>query len=172
MQASQIQHILIVEALITNRHNLQVDILAQINSFICSITLVIANCNYFHIQRNRSNTPTLISSNWIQGGSRSNSRRGNSRRSNSRRSNSSGGHSSRSNSGRNNSRRHNSRRSNSRSHTRRSRTRRNNRRNNTCRGNHIHLHILPQLLLQVLHQLHHGTHASHHHSVQTLQTLP
>ena len=59
MQASQIQHILIEEALITNRHILQVDILAQINSFIFSITLVIANCDYFHIQRNTSITPTL-----------------------------------------------------------------------------------------------------------------
>ena len=65
MQASQIQHILILEAIITNRHILQVEILAQINSIIFSITLVIANCNYFHIQRNRSNTPTLISSTLI-----------------------------------------------------------------------------------------------------------
>ena len=40
MQASQIQHILIEEAIITNRHILQVYILAQINLIIFPLHLL------------------------------------------------------------------------------------------------------------------------------------
>ena len=58
MQISQIQHILIVEAGITNRHILQVDILAQINSIIQIIAFVIINGDHVRTQRN-TRTPTL-----------------------------------------------------------------------------------------------------------------